>query len=106
MCSLFNKSFKTIAYVITPHQVHLSQTTKHWDGFVSHCIVSVSAAVVYIYIKFTYGLRDGRRLSGLVLCDMAASCPLPDVHPILCAISLGPNDGYTVVWAHCRSIHM
>ena len=38
MCSLFDQSFRTIAYVITPHQVHLSQTTKHWDGFVSHCI--------------------------------------------------------------------
>ena len=24
--------------VITPHQVHLSKTAKHWDGFVSHCI--------------------------------------------------------------------
>jgi hypothetical protein len=30
-------STKTIDYVITPHQVHLSKTTKHWDGFVSHC---------------------------------------------------------------------
>ena len=38
MYSLFDKSFRTIAYVITPHQVHLSQTTKHWDSFVSHCI--------------------------------------------------------------------
>ena len=37
MCSLFDKSFRTIAYVITLHQVHLSQMTKHWDGFVSHC---------------------------------------------------------------------
>ena len=37
MCSLSDKSFRTIAYVITPHQVHLSQTTKHWDSFVSHC---------------------------------------------------------------------
>ena len=37
MCSLFDKSFRTIAYVITPHQVHLSQMTKHWDSFVSHC---------------------------------------------------------------------
>ena len=25
MCSLFDKIFRTIAYVITPHQVHLSQ---------------------------------------------------------------------------------
>jgi len=26
-------------YVITLHQVHLFKTTKHWDSFVSHCIV-------------------------------------------------------------------
>ena len=37
MCSLFEKSFRTISYVITSHQVHLSQMTKHWDSFVSHC---------------------------------------------------------------------
>ena len=40
MCSLFDKSFRTIAYVITLHQVHLSQMTKHWDSFVSHCMMS------------------------------------------------------------------
>ena len=35
--SLFDQIFKTLAYVITPHQAHLSKTTKHWDSFVSHC---------------------------------------------------------------------
>ena len=30
---------KTIDYVITLHQDHLSKTTKHWDSFVSHCIM-------------------------------------------------------------------
>ena len=35
--SLFDINFRTLTYVITPHQVHLSKTTKHWDGFVSHC---------------------------------------------------------------------
>ena len=35
--SLFYISIKAQDYVINPHQVHLSKTTKHWDGFVSHC---------------------------------------------------------------------
>ena len=37
--SLFYISIKAQYYVINPHQVHLSKTTKHWDGFVSHCIL-------------------------------------------------------------------
>ena len=36
-CSLYNMRTKTLDYVITLHQVHLSKTTKHWDSFVSHC---------------------------------------------------------------------
>ena len=31
-------SIKTLDYVIFSHQANLSKTTKHWDGFVSHCI--------------------------------------------------------------------
>ena len=31
-------SIRTLDYVIFSHQVNLSKTTKHWDGFVSHCI--------------------------------------------------------------------
>ena len=30
-------SNKTLDYVIFSHQANLSKTTKHWDGFVSHC---------------------------------------------------------------------
>ena len=30
-------SIKTLDYVIFSHQANLSKTTKHWDGFVSHC---------------------------------------------------------------------
>ena len=30
-------SIKTLDYVIFLHQANLSKTTKHWDGFVSHC---------------------------------------------------------------------
>ena len=35
--SLFYISIKIKDYVISPYQVRLSKTTKHWDGFVSHC---------------------------------------------------------------------
>src|ERR1700722_7297906 len=28
---------KSVDYVITLHQDHLSKTTKHWDSFVSRC---------------------------------------------------------------------
>ena len=35
--SLFDVSFKTLDYVIISHQALLFKTTKHWDGFVSHC---------------------------------------------------------------------
>ena len=37
-CSLLYISFRTMDCVIIPHQVLLSKTAKHWDGFVSHCI--------------------------------------------------------------------
>ena len=40
--SLFYISIKTQDYVISPYQVHLSKTTKHWDTFVSNCINSYS----------------------------------------------------------------
>ena len=30
-------SIRTLDYVILLHQANLSKTTKHWDGFVSHC---------------------------------------------------------------------
>ena len=30
-------SIRTLDYVIFSHQANLSKTTKHWDGFVSHC---------------------------------------------------------------------
>ena len=33
-------SIKTLDYVIFSHQANLSKTTKHWDGFVSHCKLS------------------------------------------------------------------
>ena len=33
-------SIKTLDYVLSPHHVYLSKTTKHWDGFVSHCTAS------------------------------------------------------------------
>ena len=36
-CSLLYLSIKTLDYVISPHHVYLSKTTKHWDSFVSHC---------------------------------------------------------------------
>ena len=36
-CSLLYINFRATDYVITPHQVLLSKTAKHWDGFVSHC---------------------------------------------------------------------
>ena len=35
-CSLLYISFRTMDCVIIPHQVLLSKTAKHWDGFVSH----------------------------------------------------------------------
>ena len=44
-CSLLDTNFKTLAYVITPHQVHLSKMTKHWDSFVSHCTYEVNETV-------------------------------------------------------------
>ena len=31
-------SIRTLDYVIFSHQANLSKTTKHWDGFVSHCM--------------------------------------------------------------------
>ena len=40
--SLFYISIKIKDYVISPYQVHLSKTTKHWDTFVSNCINSYS----------------------------------------------------------------
>ena len=36
-------SIKTLDYVIFSHQANLSKTTKHWDGFVSHCSSVVRA---------------------------------------------------------------
>ena len=30
-------SIRTLDYVIFSHQANLFKTTKHWDGFVSHC---------------------------------------------------------------------
>ena len=52
MCSLFDKSFRTIAYVITLHQVHLSQMTKHWDGFVSTCICCYSHIPMFSIVNY------------------------------------------------------
>ena len=40
--SLFDISFRTLDYVIISHQALLSKTTKHWDGFVSHCMSQIS----------------------------------------------------------------
>ena len=39
-------SIRTLYYVIFLHQANLSKTTKHWDGFVSHCISYTTIAVV------------------------------------------------------------
>ena len=60
--SLFYKSIKTQDYVISPHQVHLSKTTKHWDGFVSHC----TCCCPFILIETgSVGYRDVRRDVGV-----------------------------------------
>ena len=63
MCSLFDKSFRTIAYVITPHQVHLSQTTKHWNSFVSHCSCRIGGGKERNY--FLIILQDFLQLNSL-----------------------------------------
>ena len=39
-------SIRTLDYVIFLHQANLSKTTKHWDGFVSHCMTSFSSIIV------------------------------------------------------------
>ena len=43
--SLFDVSFRILDYVIISHQALLSKTTKHWDGFVSHCNLVYSPAL-------------------------------------------------------------
>ena len=43
MCSLMYMSIRTLDYVIFSHQANLSKTTKHWDGFVSHCTLQTWA---------------------------------------------------------------
>ena len=68
-CSLMYMSIRTLDYVILLHQANLSKTTKHWDGFVSHCMdaegwherqcefsmiqeVSVSRLLVLMFLQF------------------------------------------------------
>ena len=43
-CSLMYMSIRTLDYVIFSHQANLSKTTKHWDGFVSHCTIYADLA--------------------------------------------------------------
>ena len=52
-------SIKTLDYVIFSHQANLSKTTKHWDGFVSHCnlIQGMLNESHSIYVDYTKVLR-------------------------------------------------
>ena len=52
--SLFYISIKTQDYVISPYQVHLSKTTKHWDGFVSHCKDVPMVRLDYLTLTFKF----------------------------------------------------
>ena len=65
-CSLLDKNFKTLAYVITPQWVHLFKMTKHWDGFVSHCIQPFDVSVLlygidrfHTFLKIYSGIFHG-----------------------------------------------
>ena len=44
-------SIRTLDYVIFSHQANLSKTTKHWDGFVSHCKCFYSVNFI-VYLKY------------------------------------------------------
>ena len=45
-------SIKTLDYVIFSHQANLSKTTKHWDGFVSHCMVYLQSTCQLTNVSF------------------------------------------------------
>ena len=47
-CSLMYMSIRTLDYVIFLHQANLSKTTKHWDGFVSHCRLPYISALKHV----------------------------------------------------------
>ena len=56
-------SIRTLNYVIFSHQANLSKTTKHWDGFVSHCMVTNgigqgNSLSMLLYILYNSDLLD------------------------------------------------
>ena len=62
-------SIRTLDYVIFLHQANLSKTTKHWDGFVSHCInifLSLShASSVPMALHYSESPKSSNRLLNL-----------------------------------------
>ena len=88
-------SIRTLDYVTFLHQANLSKTTKHWDGFVSHCILGIhiqsasldlSAIFKYILMKLNY-LRSPQSSTGTASYDLR----LQSQH--VPSISLVPSDG-------------
>ena len=55
---MFCISIKTQDYVISPYRVHLSKTTKHWDGFVSHCIALCSSVIALGILENRVGMAE------------------------------------------------
>ena len=64
-CSLMYMSIKTLDYDIFSHQANLSKTTKHWDGFVSHCS-SVAMVALLIWILSSFSSKSTAFKSSLV----------------------------------------
>ena len=88
--SLFYISIKTQDYVISPYQVHLSKTTKHWDGFVSHCNSPFTFERSASYVNF--------------LARRTASPVLP--HPLAALPALWTKDEMLEESFHCTTVKM
>ena len=52
-------SIKTLDYVIFSHQANLSKTTKHWDGFVSHCSMCCDLLVTNLLLTLDFMVIAG-----------------------------------------------
>ena len=79
-------SIKTLNYVIFSHQANLSKTTKHWDGFVSHCITicwssRLQSIVTLLTTEAEYvtGVAAGKEICWLqnLLGELGYTAPAP-----------------------------
>ena len=116
---------KTLDYVISSHQANLSKTTKHWDGFVSHCnwklrqfdikgaylhgelkdkIYMMHAPGykdntngVYYLIRSLYGLKQAGNVWNAKLNDTLTTLGFNQSKTIYCCYAQRSKEGHTIL---------